>query len=378
MGGAGNARAAVVGRHSAPPFHPQEGRGSSLRGRSRIALLLGPALAAVLAAGALGCGERPARPRAAHGDAEAAPGSTRSAVAAGNVPAAEAPSPSLEPPTPSSEPPSVSDAAGRPVRLARPARRIISLIPSVNEIFLALGAGDRIVARTDYDLQPALAHLPSVGGGLTPSVEWLVARHPDLVVAWPDERSRSLVAHLTNAGVAVYAARIQSIEDAFRVTRDMGTLLGLPGRAAALDAQLRAGLDSVRAAVAARPRPTVLYLIGTDPPMAAGAGTFVDELLGIAGARNILEDAGAQWPQVSVEEVVRRDPDVILVAVAGEGAHPLDRLRALPGWRTLRAVRAGRVMRLDPYLSNRPGPRIAEAARRLAALLHPSRTGGTP
>lgn len=308
-----------------------------MRGRFRTTLLLGPALAVALALGASGCGNGEAR---------------RSATGSGGI--------------------TVTDDAGRTVRLAEPAHRVISLIPSVNEIFIALGAGDRIVARTDYDLEPALAKLPSMGGGLTPSAEWLVARRPDLVVAWPDERSRSLVSRLSDAGIQVYAARIESIDDAFRATRAMGALLGLTGRAEALDSRLRAGLDSVRAAVAGQPRPRVLYLIGTDPPMAAGPHTFVDELLAIAGGRNVLEDAPAKWPQVSTEEVVRRDPERILVATIGAGGDPLARLRALPGWRELRAVRAGRVDHLDPYLFNRPGPRIVEAARRLAALLHPA------
>ncbi|MBX6366249.1 MAG: ABC transporter substrate-binding protein [Gemmatimonadetes bacterium] len=264
----------------------------------------------------------------------------------------------------------VTDDAGRTVALPHAARRVVALIPSVNETILALGAGDRLVARTDYDREPELARLPSVGGGLTPSIEWLVARHPDLVVAWPDRGSRAVVARLAEAGVPVYVARVEGVEDGFRTAANLGRLLGISRRADSLVAALRRDIDRVRAAVAARPAPSVLYLIGTDPPMAAAEGTAGTDLLAIANGRNAFADARVAAQQVSVEEVIRRNPDVVLVAQY-EAGDPVGRLRSRPGWRSLPAVRNGRVFALDPDLFNRPGPRIAEAARRLAALLHP-------
>lgn len=264
----------------------------------------------------------------------------------------------------------VTDDAGRTVALPHPAHRIVALIPSVNETLLALGAGDRLVARTDYDAEPELARLPSVGGGLTPSIEWLAARRPDLVVAWPDRGSRAVVARLEGVGVPVYVARVEGMEDGFRTTANLGRLLGLPGRADSLVAALRRRIAAVHGAVAARPAPSVLYLIGTDPPMAAAAGTSGTDLLAIANGRNAFADARVAAQQISVEEVIRRDPDIVLVAQY-EAGDPLGRLRTLPGWRSLPAVRQGRVFALDPDLFNRPGPRSAEAARRLAVLLHP-------
>lgn len=264
----------------------------------------------------------------------------------------------------------VTDDAGRTVALPHPARRIVSLIPSVNETILALGAGDRIIARTDYDEEPELRALPSVGGGLTPSIEWLAARKPDLVVAWPDAGSRSIIEKLTEVGVPVYAARVESLEDGFRTAHRIGRLLGLAPGADSLVARLRAQLDDVHRRVAAEPEPSVLYLIGLDPPMAAAGGTSLTELLAIAGGRNAFPDARVSQQQISAEEVVRRDPDVILVSAA-ESADPLARLRSMPGWSSLRAVRTGRVAGLDPNLFTRPGPRAPEAARRLAAVLHP-------
>jgi ABC-type Fe3+-hydroxamate transport system substrate-binding protein len=268
----------------------------------------------------------------------------------------------------------VTDPAGRTVRLDEPAARVVSMLPAINEWIVAMGAGDRLVARTDYDESPALRSLPSVGGGLTPSVEWLAARRPDLVIAWPDAPSRSLVSRLEALGIAVYTSPVQTIEEGLRVAADVGRLLGADSAAAAAIAEVVAGLDSVRASVAGRPRPDVLFLIGLDPLMAAGPGTFVAELLEAAGGRNVLWDLTLLWPQLSLEEVVRRAPDVVIVGTAAVD-DPLALLRRRPGWREVPAVLAGRVHAVDPNFVNRPGPRLDEAAGRLADLIHP---GGSP
>lgn len=263
----------------------------------------------------------------------------------------------------------VTDGAGRTIALHAPARRVVSMMPSVTEWVIAMGATDRLVARTDYDDHSAVDTLPSVGGGLTPSVEWLAARRPDLVIAWPDAPSRSLVSRLDAMGIAVYAAPSETIEEGLETARDLGTLLARDSAAAAAIAEVRGGLDSVASAVAGRPRPDVLFLIGLDPLMAAGPGTFVDQLLDRAGGRNVLADLDILWPQLSLEEVVRRAPGIVIVGSAGE-ADPLTALRERPGWRDVPAIREGRVHAVDPNLVNRPGPRMDEAAAMLARLIH--------
>lgn len=267
---------------------------------------------------------------------------------------------------------SVTDPAGRTVTLDAPARRVVSMMPAMTEWIIAMGAADRLVARTDYDHHPDLDTLPSVGGGLTPSIEWLAARRPDLVVAWPDAPSRSVVSRLEQVGIPVYTAPVQSVADALAAARDLGTLLGHRDAAERAVAEVRAGLDAVRADVAGRERPEVLYLIGMDPLMAAGPGTFVDELLAVAGGRNVLHDVDILWPQLSLEEVVRRAPEVVIVGSVRAG-DPAALLRDRAGWRQIPAVRRGAVHAVDPDRINRPGPHLHEAAARLARLIHPAR-----
>lgn len=264
---------------------------------------------------------------------------------------------------------SVTDLAGRTVALDAPADRVVSMLPAVTEWVIAMGAADHLVARTDYDSHSEIASLPSVGGGLTPSIEWLAARDPDLVVAWPDAPSRSVVARLEDVGIPVYTAPAESIDDALTVARDLGTLLGRSAAADSAIAEVRAGLDSLQAAIAGRKRPTTLFLIGLDPLMAAGPRTFVDELLQAAGARNALHDLDILWPQLSLEEVVRRAPEVVVIGSAAVD-HPEALLADRPGWRDVPAVRRGAVFVVDPDRVNRPGPYLDEAAAALARLIH--------
>jgi iron complex transport system substrate-binding protein len=263
----------------------------------------------------------------------------------------------------------VVDDAGREVLLPGHPERIVSLIPATTELLVALGVADRIRARTDFDHDPALAALPSVGPGLTPSVEWLVALRPELVITWPDSRDRGLAAQLEALGIPTYAARIETIDDITTTTRRIGTLVGRTQAADSLVREIEAGLAEVRRAVAGRDRPTVFYVVGHEPPMTAGPGTFIDELINLAGGRNLFPDTPG-WPPVSLEEVLRREPELLIVPL-GEGNATPDRLTRRPGWRDLTAVRAARVYTIDAEFAHRPGPRIAQVARALAELIHP-------
>ncbi len=250
-------------------------------------------------------------------------------------------------------------------------RRIISLIPSITETIVALGAADRFVARTDFDTEPKLSHLPSVGEGLTPSLEQLALLQPDLVVAWPDNASRSVIGRLDELGVRVYAPEIQSLADLRAATLELGSILELERVADSLVNDLDTRLRTVRDAVAGREPTSVFYVVWYDPPTTSGSGTFIDELIHLAGGRNIFADAPGLWPQVSMEEVVRRQPDIILLSQTETTRIDLERFSSAVGWQELRAVKEGRVLRVDADLYNRPGPRVAVAAHELARLLHP-------
>jgi iron complex transport system substrate-binding protein len=269
--------------------------------------------------------------------------------------------------------PSVFDDAGREVRLSAPARRVVSLLPAGTETLVALGALDRIVGRTRYDTDSHLAHLPSVGGGLDPSLEALASLSPDLVITFETAGGSPVRARLEQLGIPVFGIQTQDTADVFRNIQKLGHLVGRDSAADSLSRDLRRRLDAVRESVPSGSRPTVLYLAGLDPPIVAGNGTFVMELIGVAGGAAIpaLSRAAGVWPQLSFEELVRQDPDIVMLPVGRERAQAVERLRAAPGWRELRAVREGRIVTVDADLANRPGPAIARSAEAMRAALAP-------
>jgi iron complex transport system substrate-binding protein len=226
---------------------------------------------------------------------------------------------------------SLTDDAGRTVNLPRPARRIVALVPSITETAVAVGAADRLVGRTDFDRGPAVDRLPSVGGGLDPSIETLVSLHPDLVLGWETSGRTELRDRLTALGIPVFSIKTEDTTDVFRAIRNVGRLTGRSRTADSLAAALRGELDEVRASVAHSQRPSVFFMVWNDPPMTAGARTFVSQVIEVAGGRNAFADQAALWPSVSIEEIVRRQPDFVVVPVGEQGAVRVEALKGAPG-----------------------------------------------
>lgn len=256
--------------------------------------------------------------------------------------------------------PTVTDAEGRTLALAAPARRVVSLVPSVTATILALDAGDRLVGRTDFDTAAVLADRPTVGGGLGPDLETLAALDPDLVVRFAGASDRATPDRLDDLGIAHVAVRPDRIDDVFTVVEQVGVLLGLESAARRLAEELEAGLDGVRASVAGRPPVRAAYLMGGSPPWTAGAGTYIDELIAVAGGRNVLDDVEGLYGAVSPEVVATRPVDVVLLA---DGARVDPRL-----------LEGRRVRHLPPSVQL-PGPDLVAAAQAVARALHPDLAG---
>jgi iron complex transport system substrate-binding protein len=264
----------------------------------------------------------------------------------------------------------LNDDGGRTVTLPRAARRIVSLVPSATETILALGAGERLVGRTRFDRDSAVAALPVVGGGLDPNLESMVELAPDLVVSWFSEERPDTRKRLDAAGIASLSLSLQDTTDAFRAVTLLGQALDRSAGADSLLRRLRDSLADTRRLAARQERRRVFYVVYNNPPMTMGPATFIAQILGLAGGENIFADAATNWPTVSLEEVVRRDPDVVVLPVGEMPARTLGRLRTEPGWRELRAVRRGCVVQVVADVVNRPGPNIARAAEQLRVAIH--------
>ena len=248
-----------------------------------------------------------------------------------------------------------------------PPQRIVSLVPATTELVFALGAGSRLVGRTHWDEWPPAARaVPDLGPGVRPNVEAVLAAQPDLVLLYASADNRAAARRLRDAGVATLSLKVDRIEHFERCALMLGRVLGDSAMARSTVDSVKATLSRVTARTSGLARPRVLWPVDISPVIAIGAGSFLNELMEIAGAENVYGDMDAVSPQLSLEDVHARDPDVILA-----NERLAERIRTDPAWRSLRAVRSGRVLIADEVLMGRPSVRMGEAAVALAQLLHP-------
>jgi iron complex transport system substrate-binding protein len=262
-----------------------------------------------------------------------------------------------------------SAPSGRPGR----ADRVVVLAPSLTEIVYGLGEGKRVVgvcAQCDYP--EAATRVPRVGGYLTPSVEAILGVRPDLVLVVPSPGNREAVRALERVGVRVLVTADRTLDDLWAAIASVAGALGVPERGQAMTQRIRGELEAVRTRVAGLPPRRTLLVVGHRPLIVAGGATLQDELLHIAGGVNVAADAGSAFPQVPLELVVAREPEVILDAAMGTEAGGRELFTSLT---TVPAVRNGRIVPLAPDALFRAGPRVGEAAALLAKALHPEAGG---
>ncbi len=267
------------------------------------------------------------------------------------------------------------DDFGAPLpRDATDAERVVSLNPAFTEIAWAIGAGARVVGRTSWDNRPVEALAATdVGPGIRPNVEAVLAARPTLVLLYATAENRAAAAALERAGVRTLALRTVTIADFRRAARALGDALGAPVAARALVDSIDATLDQVRAAVAGAPQPRVVWPSWDSPVLVVGHASYEAELLSIAGAVNVFDDREESVANVTIEEIAKRDPALVLA-----GPDRLQHLIASPPWNAVRAIRDRQVAVLDTNVVGRPGVMIGMAAVSIARLLHPDRADRLP
>ena len=251
--------------------------------------------------------------------------------------------------------------------------RIVSLAPNLTEVLFALGAGDRVVGVSSFSTFPPEARRrPVVGGDINPSLERILGLRPDLVLAATTANSLQDAERLSRLGLPVYVSRAQRLADIPATYLAVGRLVGREAAGRALAGTLEGEMAAVVAAVRGAPRRSVLFVLWEQPLLVVAGGNHVDDLLALAGGENVARHAPGSFPRFSMEEVLGRQPEVILISSHGvaPGGDPLTRWSR---WGALRAVRDGRVHAIDGDLVLRPGPRIGRGLAMLARLLHPDR-----
>ncbi len=243
--------------------------------------------------------------------------------------------------------------------------RIVSLAPSATEIIFALGAGNRVVGVTRYDNFPAAASkLPRVGGFIDPDPEAIVSLKPDMIVAVRTSGGRKRVDTLVRMGIPVLVVPAQSLDDMWIAIKALGDAVGAPDAAAKMREELRASIEDVRTTHANLEQLRALIVIGHRPLVTSGAETYLDRLLHLVAAKNVVSRGGA-YPTLDIESVVALDPDVIIDVTIPADVNFWNRFQVL------RAVKNGRVIQLNEEGLLRPGPRLPTALEVLAKALRP-------
>ncbi len=263
----------------------------------------------------------------------------------------------------------VTDDLGHALSLPGIPRRIVSLAPSLTESLYAIGAGDQVVGVTDYcDYPPDARKKPRVGGMINPNLETIISVHPDLVIMSVEGNQKGDYERLTSLGVPVFISNPRSLEGIYRSLAQLGGLTGKTRAASRVIDSLRAVEDSVRA-LPHGPPVASLMLVSVRPLMAAGKGTFLNELLVLAGGRNIAGGAASGYPAISRETILADNPHVILATSDIVTSAP-ELLSLFPEWAATDAARRGRVFVVDANLVTRPGPRALEGLRLLSGIIH--------
>ena len=265
-----------------------------------------------------------------------------------------------------------TDELGRKVMVVHPPQRIISIAPSVTEILFALNLGERIVGVSSYcNYPPEAKQKERVGGYINPSMEKIVALHPDLVIQTADGDLKTFVDRLTSLGIPIYITNPRSVNEVMDSILKIGAVTFTTKGAENLVGSMREKIQDIQRRVQGQPQPRVLHAMSVDPLISSGKGTFVHDLILLAGGRNVAENARGKHPQLSMEEVISRDPEVILLSAMLSSDSLQDQKKWWQRWREISAVRSERIYGVEADLILRPSPRIVKGLEEIARALHP-------
>lgn len=257
--------------------------------------------------------------------------------------------------------------------------RVVSTAPGFTETVYAMGAGASLVAVSEFcHYPPEVEKLPRVGTYLKPNVEAIARLKPDLVLLHAEQRQT--VAQLQSLGIRTLALRNTNLEETLTSMRQIGAAIGMEQAGVALQQRIRQRLAALEQKTAGKPRRTLLFIVGRTPGrldgiVAVGRGSFLNELIHIAGGRNVLDDSPVTYPQISIESVIRLDPDVIVdmgdmsvtTTVTPQQKAAVERM-----WKAQKGVRAaasGRAFAVAADIFVVPGPRVVDAAEAFARML---------
>ena len=263
------------------------------------------------------------------------------------------------------------DDLGRKLYLAKHPKRIISMAPSITEILFALGLNDEIVGVTEFcDYPPQALEKPKVGY-TQPNLESIVALQPDLLLAPKSFMRVDLLQKLEQLKIPTFVLEPHTVEDIMAHIQMLGRMVGRSQEGNGQTAALRKHISILSQQLEGLPRPTMLYVLNSEPLITVGPGSFIHHLIELAGGRNAAEEATSSYPRLTMEEVLRQNPDYLVFPVGRFEGIPQSEQDTWKRWNTLNAVKHNRLFQVQSDLLNRPGPRIIEGLKQLVNILHP-------
>ncbi len=270
------------------------------------------------------------------------------------------------------------DDAGRKIHLAKPPNRIISLAPSVTEMVFAIGAQDRLVGVTEFcNFPPEALAKPKVGYS-NPNLESVLALQPDLLLAPKEFLRPDVLSALDRLKVPVFVMSATTVEDILSHLSTLGRILDRSTAADAVIMTLRQRLAQIKARVQGLSPVRVLYVLNSQPLITVGPGSFIDQLIRMAGGYNIAAQSDVPYPRFSIETVLKEDPEVLLFPIGQSEGISESQQQSWRRWSTITAVKQGRLNQVPADIVNRPGPRVVLALEMIVNILHPKSSMSLP
>jgi iron complex transport system substrate-binding protein len=270
------------------------------------------------------------------------------------------------------------DDLGRKIYLAQAPTRLVSLAPSITETLYAIGLGDRVVGVTEFcDYPPEARDKPRVGYS-HPNLETIVALQPDLVLAPRDFIRPDVLGKLEQLKIPTFVVEAKTVEDIASQIQTIGRMLGRSPSADSVAMELRGRLAALKRRTETLVRPRVLYVLNSQPLITVGPGSFIHQLIEMAGGANVAARAASPYPRLSIEAVLKEDPQVIIFPVGASEGIPRGEQELWRRWNTMTAVKTNSFHHIASDLLNRPGPRIVLGLEKLAEIIHPEVFSSNP
>ena len=266
----------------------------------------------------------------------------------------------------------LADEIGRSVKIPNPVKRIISLAPSVTEILFALGLNEQIAGVTNFcDYPEAALSKPRIGGFVNPSIEKIVSLRPDLIIGTIEGNRRETVYRLNDLGLSVYLVNPKSFDGVIKTIKNIGEIVGGQDESRRIIRDMETEKENIIMHTASLPKPKIFFQIDYAPIITVGKGTLANDLIHLAGGRSISEDELSNYPHYSIETILLKAPEIIIMSSMESKRDYLNLLRMWQHWKSIPAVRMNAIYVIDSNLVDRPTPRIMEGLETLARMIHP-------